>query len=126
MLNEKSFTSDFASGDETKTIDELELIVGNTYYFKARTINSKDEFSEWSSLKSLLVGSLCAQKPNGVTTGVYSIYWSIPYPQESNVSYYQVEYVEQGLFKVQERLTKPILRVMQRCNWKKEKPMIFI
>lgn len=96
MLNEKSFTLAFGSGDETKTIDELGFIVGNTYYFKARAIGPKGKLSEWSGLKSLLIGTLCGQKPGSVSTSVYGIYWTIPDPINGDVSYYQVEYGEEG------------------------------
>lgn len=99
MLNEKSFMVDFTNGDVTKTIDELELVVGNTYFFRARAIGSKGKkgkISDWSGVKSLLVGTLCGQKPTSVSTSVYSLYWSIPDAQANNISYYQVEYGEQG------------------------------
>lgn len=96
MLNKKSFTIDYTSGEVIREIYELGLVVGNTYYFRIRAVSDKGNFSDWSEAKYLLIGTLCGEKPSNVSTNINSVKWSMPDPQVNDVSSYQIEYGVQG------------------------------
>lgn len=96
MLNEKTIVYNHGGGNETKTIEELGLVVGSTYYFRAKAISQKGKESEWTNMQSILIGTLCGEAPINVSTSTYSLYWADPNPQDNNVSFYEVEYGEIG------------------------------
>ncbi len=83
------------------TVDELGLEQGETYYFKIRAVGKKDKVSDWYGPSAIEIGSLCGEQPASVTVNGFGAYWSAANPQSNNVSYYEIEYGEQG-FKIGE------------------------